>query len=131
MEQARHFDSKIILLRVIPTFPAISKTLGNPELVAEVPEPENITDKEVKATNYMQGVVTYLEERGFNAEGVIIKGTPEKAIVTYVGQYDVDLIAMVTHGHSVLGRAVYGSVTDYVLKESGKPVLVVSPKESE
>lgn len=131
MEQARHFGSKIVLLRVLPTFPAMSKTIGEPELVAEVAEPEDITNKEAKAMAYVEGVIAYLEERGLNAEGVFIKGSPEEAIVAYAGQHDIDLIALATHGHSGLGRVVCGSVADYVLKESGIPVLAIRPKESE
>jgi nucleotide-binding universal stress UspA family protein len=131
MEQAKHFESKIVLLRVIPTFPAVTKTIGEPELVAEVAEPEDITNKEAKAMAYVEGVITYLEERGLNAEGVIIKGVPDEAIVAYAGQHDIDLITLATHGHSGLGRVVCGSVADYVLKESGIPVLAIRPKESE
>ena len=131
MAQACHFGSKIVLLRVILTLPTIAKTMGEPELVAEVPEPENITDKEAKAMAYIDGLVTYLEERGLDAEGVIIKGAPDEAIVTYARQHDIDLIALAIHGHSGLGRAVCGSVADYVLRESGIPILAIRPEESE
>jgi nucleotide-binding universal stress UspA family protein len=131
MAQARQFDSKIVVLRVIPALPTIPKTMGEPELVAEVPEPENITDKEAKAMAYVEGVVTHLEERGLNAEGVIIKGAPDEAIVAYAKQHDIDLIALATHGHSGLGFIVGSSVTDYVLKESGIPTLAIRPKEAE
>lgn len=42
---------------------------------------------------------------------------------------DVDLIAMSTHGHGGLGRLVFGSVTDHVLRHSPVPVLVMRPPE--
>jgi nucleotide-binding universal stress UspA family protein len=131
IEQAQHFGSKIVLLRVLHTFPGIAKTMGEPELVAQEPEPENITDKESKAMAYVEGVLTYLEEKGLKAEGVIIKGTPEEAIVAYAKQHDIDLITLVTHGHGRLERAIRGSVTDHVLRESGIPVLAISPEDSE
>ena len=131
MEQAQHFDSKIVILRVIPTLTTTAKTIGETELVAEVPEPENITNKEAKVIAYVERLVKYLEGKGLNAEGVIIKGTPEEAIVAYAKRHDIDLISLATHGHSSFGRVVCGSVTDYVLKESGIPVLAIRPEETE
>jgi nucleotide-binding universal stress UspA family protein len=130
-EIARRFGSKIVLLRVIPTFPVIAKTTGEPELIADEAASAKITEKEAEALAYIEGVVTNLENKELKTEGVIIKGTPDKAIVTYAKPYDVDLIALVAHGHGGLGRIVSGSIADYVVRESGVPVLVVSPKESE
>jgi nucleotide-binding universal stress UspA family protein len=131
IEQAQKFDSKIVLLRVIPAFPTIGKIIGKPELTDEMQEAENLTNKESRAVDYVDKMVTYLEGKGLDTEGVIIKGTPDKAIGTYIGQYGVDLIALATHGHSGLGRVFSGSVAEYLLRESGIPMLAIRPKESE
>jgi nucleotide-binding universal stress UspA family protein len=131
MELSRQFDRKIVLLRVLDTFPGIVKTMGEAELVAQEPEPVNITNNEAEAMAYLEGLVAYLEEKELKAEGVIIKGTPDEAIVSYARQHDIGLIAMVTHGHSSLGRVVSGSITDDVLKKSGIPVLAIRPGDFE
>jgi len=131
MELSRQFDSKIVLLRVLDTFPGIAKAMGEAELVAQEPEPVNITNNEAEAMAYLEGLVAYLEEKELKAEGVIIKGAPDEAIVTYARQHDIGLIAMVTHGHSSLGRVVSGSITDDVLKKSGIPVLAIRPGDFE
>jgi len=52
-------------------------------------------------------------------------------IVNYAEQNEIDLIAIATHGHSGLARMVFGSVADFVLKNSGHPILVITPKETE
>jgi nucleotide-binding universal stress UspA family protein len=39
----------------------------------------------------------------------------------------MDLVVMTTHGKSGIKRAIMGSVADAVIRESGKPVLVIRP----
>jgi nucleotide-binding universal stress UspA family protein len=53
-----------------------------------------------------------------------------EAIVDYAEGHEIDLIAIATHGRSGLGRLVFGSVADFVLREAGLPILVVKPKKS-
>lgn len=51
-----------------------------------------------------------------------------KAIVEVANELDVDLIAMATHGRSGLSHLLAGSVAEAVIRESGRPVLVVRAK---
>lgn len=50
-----------------------------------------------------------------------------RQICHVVRQRNVDLIAMSTHGRSGLGRWLYGSVADQVLRDAEVPVLLISP----
>jgi nucleotide-binding universal stress UspA family protein len=43
---------------------------------------------------------------------------------------NIDLVVMTTRGKSGLKRAIMGSVADVVIRESGKPVLVIRPQTS-
>lgn len=54
-------------------------------------------------------------------------GSPAEEIVRCAVQRGVDLIAMSTHGRSMLARMLVGSVTDRVIRTSPIPVLVVHP----
>ena len=54
-----------------------------------------------------------------------------EAILSYAGRNNVDLIATATHGRSGLRRGIFGSVADYVLRESGLPMLVLRPQGRE
>ncbi|XP_063713050.1 putative universal stress protein SERP1273 [Symsagittifera roscoffensis] len=50
---------------------------------------------------------------------------PGKAVVAYVRQNPVDLIVIGCRGLSKLKKAFIGSVSDYVIRHSGIPVLTV------
>ena len=50
---------------------------------------------------------------------------PVAAILDAAQLHRADLIVMSTHGRSGLGRMVYGSVADQVLRHAEVPVLLV------
>ncbi len=52
-------------------------------------------------------------------------GKIEDTIVNVAEKEGFDLIAMSTHGRTPLGRGVWGSVTDKVIRSSNVPVLAV------
>jgi nucleotide-binding universal stress UspA family protein len=47
-----------------------------------------------------------------------------RAILNYADEYNVDLIAMATHGRGPVKRLVLGSATDKVVRAAAMPVLV-------
>jgi nucleotide-binding universal stress UspA family protein len=63
--------------------------------------------------------------------GSVTEGIPSKVILDYVGDNDIDLVAMGTHGRTGLRRFVLGSVTEHVLRESPVPVLATGASEDE
>jgi nucleotide-binding universal stress UspA family protein/YHS domain-containing protein len=58
---------------------------------------------------------------------VLAFGRPEQEIVRCADQRGADLIAMSTHGRSMMARMLVGSVTDRVIRTSPVPVLVLHP----
>ncbi|MGE3910196.1 MAG: universal stress protein [Chloroflexota bacterium] len=58
---------------------------------------------------------------------VLAFGRPAEEIARYADQHGADLIAMSTHGRSMLARMLVGSVTDRVIRTAPVPVLVVHP----
>jgi nucleotide-binding universal stress UspA family protein len=70
--------------------------------------------------------VTWLADEGVDTETEIREGIPYKTILEYADETDVDLIVMGTHGRTGRDRRVaLGSVTERVVKNSKRPVLVV------
>ncbi|MBU2648719.1 universal stress protein [bacterium] len=57
----------------------------------------------------------------------VVPGYASEEILRYCDQEQIDLIIMGTHGRSGLGKVVFGSVADHVVKTSKIPVTVVSP----
>jgi len=124
-EQAKRFGSKVILLRVVPV--ASTTAMATAAEVAA----EQIAGDTGQAERYLEDVAQGLRRNGLDVETRVLQGKEGGAIVEYAHRSGIDLIAIATHGRSGLGRAVFGSVADYVLRESGLPVLVVRPHEGE
>ncbi|ELZ14857.1 universal stress protein UspA-like protein [Natrinema thermotolerans DSM 11552] len=59
----------------------------------------------------------------------VLKGSPAATILEYVGEHDIDLIAMGTHGRTGVNRYLTGSVTERVVRQSGVPVMTARVTE--
>jgi len=56
-------------------------------------------------------------------------GVPHAAIGAYVGDNDIDLVVMGTHGRTGLRRGLLGSVTERVLRSVDVPVVTVRERD--
>lgn len=54
-------------------------------------------------------------------------GNPAQKILDYIGDEEIDLVIMGTHGRKGLDRIFFGSVADRVVKMSPVPVLTINP----
>ena len=132
-EQALRFNSKLILLQVVN----MPSSVYTASVAGELPQTGDIIAKqiqtqEVEARAYLDRVTKSLLKKGMNVEYVVLGPLqPGKAIVKYAQDNAIDLICIATHGRSGLGRVVFGSVADLVLRESGLPILVIKPEETE
>ena len=52
-------------------------------------------------------------------------GSAGEAILKAIRRFNPDVVVMASHGRSGITRAVHGSVTEYVVRRSPKPLLVV------
>lgn len=64
---------------------------------------------------------------GTGTESLIVQDAPARAIINAAKQVRADLIVMGTHGRHGWRRALLGSVTESVLRETERPVLTVTP----
>ncbi len=81
-----------------------------------------------EAEEYLAGVKAKLEKTG--AKGIethVWYGPAAPAIVEAAKVQKVDLIVMSTHGRSGLGRIIFGSVAESVLRGTRAPILLVRP----
>jgi nucleotide-binding universal stress UspA family protein len=128
-EQAIRFNSKLILIHAfnIPATVAGAMAQAAPRVDKDLIQEE--TERlGAEAQSYLEGVATLLRQKGLPVDCVALQGTAGDIIVSYAQNELVGLIALATHGHSGLGRAIFGSVADYVLRESGLPILVIKPQ---
>jgi len=63
---------------------------------------------------------------GKRVQSAVLVGDPAPEIIRYVGDNDIDLILMGTHGRKGLDRFIFGSVAEKVVKSSPVPVLTVN-----
>jgi universal stress protein A len=74
----------------------------------------------------------YLEQRqqelsreGFECEAVLALGEPSAEIIKVAKERNVDLIAMSTHGHRLIGDILHGATADKVRHAVDVPVLLL------
>ena len=118
---ARAADGEVIMMRV-PEY-------GN-ELVTRAAGLSFMKEKEQEAKrklckNYLRGVRQTHMDYDTPIRIEVIDGDPAGAILDTVVAEAIDLIVMTTHGRTGIGRWVYGSVTERVLRNAPCPVLAL------
>lgn len=94
-------------------------------------QPTEIVGAVDEAHAYMQVVADQLTSRGRMVDTTIPWGEPADEILDQVRSVRADLVVMATHGRSGLGRWLYGSVADEVLRRASVPILLVPPGSDE
>jgi nucleotide-binding universal stress UspA family protein len=68
---------------------------------------------------------TLAADVGVSARTELLTGNPVDEIVAYADSIDADLIVVGSRGHGAVASALLGSVSQGVLHEAQRPVLVV------
>jgi nucleotide-binding universal stress UspA family protein len=141
---AKSMDAEVIILRVVPVPAGRSGTAfrpGTPELPEPLPvtpedvevarhpiyKDQEIASAEAEAKHSVSQAEAMLREKGVSARSVVLLGQPADEIIDYAEDENADLIVMCTHGRSGLGRWLFGSVTEKVLRGAKTPVMVIRP----
>lgn len=133
-EVAKKFDAEILLLQTVPSMSQIlletaattmEGSVSGAELGIEVAEQQHTAIKQ-EAEGYLGSVADRLKAEGLRVTKYIVEGSAAAAILEFAKESKIDLIAMSTHGRGGLGRLVFGSVTDEVLRKGPHlPMLLV------
>jgi nucleotide-binding universal stress UspA family protein len=135
-EVAQRFSAEVILIQVIkPTTPVIDAgaAVGVSPAAAEITvQAAREADQRnaARARRYLGGKVGVIRSRHIQSSYHVLMGDAARSIVEFSEKEKIDLVVMTTHGKSGLKRALMGSVADVVIRESGKPVLVIRPQIS-
>ncbi|MFQ5886885.1 MAG: universal stress protein [Anaerolineae bacterium] len=104
-------EAEMILLRVLPATGVLPATAEAERSAAQ---------------ESLERAKERLQEKGIKAHTTIRHGEDAAGEITdYAEVNDVDLIAMSTHGRSGVGRWIFGSVAEKVLRGTNKPILLV------
>jgi len=77
---------------------------------------------------YLEKRSRELTEEGFTSEAVLALGEPYQEIIKLAREREVDLIAMTTHGHRLIGDILHGATADKVRHAVDVPVLLLKVK---
>lgn len=113
---ARCFQAELHLLTVVHT-PHDDLSEGEPD--------DQFDPRTLEAQEYLQGLAGRLSEDGVPTSVTVRQGDVAEEIIAQAAEDPCDLIVMCTHGRSGLGRWVYGSIADRLLRYSPLPTLLV------
>jgi nucleotide-binding universal stress UspA family protein len=131
-ELARRFESTVLLLRATTPAETLVIEPGMAPTVAPVVDPLPIMEAERReADTYLRAIADQLRGAGLSVTYEQHVGPAATVIIDRARERGADLIAMTTHGRGGLGRLVFGSVADTVLRSAPCPVFLVRVREAE
>jgi len=92
------------------------------------------TDKELdvirnRTSTYLESVAKRLKRSDLVITTAVRTGHAAQEILKAIGELNIDIVAMSTHGRSGFSHLAFGSVTEKVLRQATVPVLTVKAKE--
>ena len=111
-------DMTIVLLRVLEPLAPTVIDAGH-DTVDDLPA------RRRDAVEYLAPLAIALRARGIETTTTIRVGRAEDEILAAAHAEGADLIAMSTHGRSGIGRLLFGSVAEQVLRHAEVPVFLM------
>jgi nucleotide-binding universal stress UspA family protein len=108
---ARQNEAKVCLLHVVH-----SHTLDQDRVLRE------------KAQSCLEACRLKLQDEGVEANILIRSGEPDTEILEEITASDYDLVAMATHGHTLIGDFLFGSVSRSLKHKISVPLLLLKPE---
>ena len=132
-----HTETDEALLEYIPPLARLAKSELLLLHVADGWAARNFDQLQLAASEEMRDDWEYLErtavrlrEFGLTVKTRLALGNPPSQIVAVAKEEACDLIAMVSHGHKLIGDLIHGSTIDAVRHQSPVPVLAIPGMKS-
>jgi nucleotide-binding universal stress UspA family protein len=124
-EIAGPLDMEVVLLRVVhPVPPQVVE--GSRHVVLE-----DVEGRLAEAREYLRPLAARLGARGVRVRSEVRHGDTVTQIIDCAKAVGADLIAMTTHGRGGLGRLLFGSVAEAVLRHAEIPVFLMRLTKSQ
>jgi nucleotide-binding universal stress UspA family protein len=127
-EFARLLGARVVCLHVVE--PVVQPAVGWTPLAEPLPSAELGEQLEETAARDLPAFSRSEEFEGLEVEDVIARGEPAAEIVRAAEERGAGLIVISSHGRTGLGRILFGSTAESVVRHARCPVLVVKPPES-
>ena len=136
---AKALNSKLWILHVASDetqamlYESTQFTGYSPEFVSmpgDVQIARDLSAEEIKREHtHLLSISAKLRDDGVDAQAILVKGHPAKLIVAKASDLQADLIILGSHGHSVLRKALLGSVSEAVIHHARCNVMIVPDSE--
>jgi len=125
---ARTFGASVICVHVIePMVPTVGYSgMSEPLPIADISD-----QLEDSAERELPKIAECEECAGLEIEELIVHGEAASEIVRVAKDRKVDLIVVSSHGRTGLGRILFGSTAEAVVRHASCPVLVVKPTQDD
>jgi nucleotide-binding universal stress UspA family protein len=117
MEIAGPLDMTVMLLHVLEP---ITPPVTDGAVVFD-----DVEARRDQAEEYLAPISAALRSQGVNTSWAIRRGRPAEEILAAAQEGGADLIAMATHGRTGIGRLLFGSVAEAVLRRAPVPVFMI------
>jgi nucleotide-binding universal stress UspA family protein len=114
--QAAAHDARVVFLAVVE----MSGTAA-----PEARDGAALEELRTTRRNEVESLVADAESAGVEATGVVETGVPSRVILEQATDRGADLVVMATSARSGVGRFLYGSVTEQVIRDGDTPVLAI------
>lgn len=130
------FNSRVILVRAVTS---LAHLMAQQSALYETPSGaaasveliEGVVEAEKNEVNEYFDELTTRNPWLADAERLVGEGEAHELIASTADEHAPSVIVMSSHGRGGLGRLVYGSVADVVLRESHVPVLLIRSRDHE
>lgn len=113
-----HADEEIVLLRVVEA--ADGSTEAGINLLQEA-----LRDREEKAANELADATAEVDTEDVEFRTETAVGKPEREVVSFAEEHDVDHIVIGSHGREGVSRVLLGSVAERIARRAPAPVTIV------
>jgi len=116
ISQASAHDARLVYLAVVEL---------SGSAAPETRDDEAIREQRAARQEEVDALVEETQSAGVDATGVVETGTPSRVILEQATERGADLVIMATSARSGVGRFLYGSVTEQVIRDGDTPVLAI------
>jgi nucleotide-binding universal stress UspA family protein len=118
LEIAGPLDMTVLLLRVLEPVPPVVIE-GVRHMI------EDVASRRRDAEEYLAPIAAALRSRGIDVAWQVRRGRAAEQILAAATESGAHLVAMATHGRTGLGRLLFGSVAEAVLRQAPVPVFMI------
>jgi nucleotide-binding universal stress UspA family protein len=122
------FDGSELAVHALSYAAALARASHARLVLIYAPAPWELS---IDAPARLHSASTELRQAGIAATAQVANiqaSNPGRAILTVAGEVAADVVVIGSHAYGTMGRALFGSVADYVIRHATVPVLICTPQ---